>query len=78
MTGEELIKGYKSDDHIWNNRKKALRNSMGCSEYWYYDEYAICRTFSEEEILGMSEKEIDNLVRLANSISEVLLLKLLK
>lgn len=72
MTGEELIKGYKSDNRIWNNRKKAPRNIMGCSEYWYYDEYAIYHTFSEEEILGMSEKEIDNLLRLANSIGEAL------
>ena len=72
MTGEELIKGYKSDDRIWNNGKKTLRNSIGCFEYWYYDEYAICNTFSEEEILGMSEKEIDNLLRLANSIGEAL------
>ena len=54
MTGEELIKGYKSDNRIWNNGKKTPRNSMGCSEYWYYDEYAIYHTFSEEEILGMS------------------------
>lgn len=68
MTGEELIKGYKSDDRIWNNGKRAPRSS----EYWYYEEYAICRTFSEEEILGMTEKEIDNLLKLANSIGEAL------
>ena len=72
MTGEELIKGYKSDNRIWNNGKKASRNSMGCSEYWYYDESAVCNTFAEEELLGMSEKEIDNLLRLANSIGEAL------
>ena len=72
MTGEELIKGYKSDDRIWNKGGKAPINSMGCSEYWYYDEYAIYNTFSEEEILRMSEKEIDNLLRLANSIGEAL------
>ena len=72
MTGEELIKNYKSDNRIWNKREKTPCNSMGCSEYWYYDEYAICNTFSEEEILGMSEKEIDNLLRLANSIGEAL------
>ena len=72
MTGKELIENYKSDNRIWNKGEKAPRNSMGCSEYWYYDEYAICRTFSEEEILGMSEKEIDNLLRLANSIGEAL------
>lgn len=72
MTGEELIEDYKRDDRIWNNGKKAPRNLMGCSEYWYYDEYAIYHTFSEEEILGMTEKEIDNLLRLANSIGEAL------
>ena len=72
MTGEELIKGYKSDNRIWNKGEKTPCNSMGCSEYWYYDEYAICRTFSEEELLVMSVKEIDNLLRLANSIGEAL------
>lgn len=72
MKGKELIEGYKSDNRIWNNGKKTPRNSMGCSEYWYYDEYAIYNTFSEEEILNMSEREIELLTRLGSKMSEAL------
>ena len=44
------------------------KNSMGCSENWYNAYYAIKETFSIEEIESMSDKEIENLVRLANEI----------
>lgn len=44
------------------------RNRMGCSENWYNAYYAIKETFSIDEIQSMSDKEIDNLVKLANEI----------
>lgn len=44
------------------------RNKMGCSENWYNAYYAIKETFSIEEIQSMSDKEVENLVRLADEI----------
>ena len=72
MTGKELIEEYKKPEMIWNSGNKAPRNSMGCSEYWYYPEYSICKTFEEYEIRNMSEKEIDHLLKLAGTIGEAL------
>lgn len=46
------------------------RNSMGCSENWYNAYWAIQNTFTREEIKKMSDVEVDNLVRLAESIGE--------
>ena len=46
------------------------RNSMGCDENWYNSYFAIKETFSIEEINSMSDKEIENLVRLGDSMSE--------
>lgn len=48
------------------------RNSMWCSENWYNSYYAIKETFSIDEILSMSDKEIENLVKLAIKISDAL------
>lgn len=44
------------------------KNKMGCSENWYNVYYAIKETFSIEEIQSMSDKEIENLLRLADKI----------
>lgn len=44
------------------------RNKMGCSENWYNPYYAIKQTFSLEEIQSMTDREIENLVRLADEI----------
>lgn len=44
------------------------RNKMGCSENWYNPYYAIKQTFALEEIQNMSDKEVENLVRLADEI----------
>lgn len=49
-----------------------VRNIMGCSENWYNAYYAIKETFSIEEIKTMSNTEIENLVRLADTIGEAL------
>lgn len=48
------------------------RNRMGCSENWYNAYYAIKETFSFEEIQSMTDKEIENLVRLADEIGMAL------
>ena len=67
MTAKELIDRYKSLD--WSN---PAHNSMGCSENWYDSYYAICDTFSQEELLVMEEKEIDDLIKLADRMAEAL------
>ena len=64
MTKEEIINGIK------NLKLTNARNSMGCSENWYNSYYAIKMTFSMEEIENMSEKELNNLVKLGNAISD--------
>lgn len=66
MAGKELIEDYKATQ--WTN----ARNSMGCSENWYNEVFAIYNTFSEEEILNMSEREIELLMRLGLKMSEAL------
>lgn len=48
------------------------RNRMGCSENWYNAYYAIKETFSIDEIQSMSDKEINNLVKLADEIGMAL------
>ena len=65
MTAKELIDQFKSID--WSNPQ---HNLMGCSENWYNAYYAICKTFSEEELLKMEEKEVDDLIRLADRMGE--------
>ena len=46
------------------------RNIMGCSENWYNPYHAIYATFSREEVLAMSNDEVEHLVRLADRIGE--------
>lgn len=64
MTKEELLKKIEDYEETKN------LNRMGCSENWYDPVYAIKRTFTLDEIKKMSEKEINNLIKLANNISE--------
>jgi len=64
MTKEEIINGIK------NVGTTTARNSMGCSENWYNYFYAIKMTFTMEEIETMSEKELNNLIKLADNIAE--------
>ena len=59
-------------EYINNPITTTARNSMGCSENWYNSYYAIKETFSVEEIQSMSNKEIENLVKLADEIAEAL------
>ena len=46
------------------------RNRMGCSENWYDPYYAMKETFTREQIENMLESEIQNLLKLAQNISE--------
>ena len=48
------------------------RNSMGCSENWYNPYYAMKETFTKEEIENMSDKEINNLIKLAENIMDAI------
>ena len=45
---------------------------MGCDENWYNSYYAIKETFPIDEIKSMSDKEVENLVKLGDSMSEAL------
>lgn len=64
MTGKELL------EKIHEIKPTTARNMMGCSENWYNFYFAVSQTFTEAEILGMSETEIANLEKLANNIQE--------
>ena len=63
MTEKEKLMDYINNPVTTNER-----NRMGCSENWYNPYYAIKQTFSPEEIQNMTDKEVDNLVRLADEI----------
>ena len=67
MTAEELL--TKCNEAL-EKASQAARNRMGCSENWYNPYYAIACTFSKQEISEFTPKEIDNLIRLGESISE--------
>lgn len=64
MTKEQILNQIKSYEPI------AARNSMGCSENWYNPFYAMKMTFDEETLDNMSEVELNNLMKLAENISE--------
>lgn len=64
MTRDELLKGIKDLKTV------NARNSMGCSENWYNFFYAMRETFTEKEISGMNEREIEYLYRLADNIQD--------
>ncbi len=57
-------------EYISNPVLTTARNSMSCDENWYNPYFAIKETFSIEEINSMSDKEVETLVRLGNSMSE--------
>ena len=67
MTEKEKILEY-----IKKPALTTARNSMGCDENSYNSYFAIKETFSIEEINSMSDKEVANLVRLGDSMSEAL------
>lgn len=64
MTKEELLK--EIDEYKPTHDK----NIMGCSENWYNPCYAIGRVFTKEELKEMSDREINNLYKLADTLSD--------
>ena len=50
----------------------AASNSMCGSDNWYNPDYAMKETFTKEEIENMTDKEIDNLIKLAENIMDAL------
>ena len=66
MTKEEIINNIKNTSLVGTS----ARNSMGCSENWYNVYFSIKMTFSMDEIENMSENELNNLVKLGNTIAE--------
>ena len=57
---------------LYNSAAGASYQYSSDNESWYDSYYAIKETFSVEEIKSMSEKEVDNLVHLANNIADAL------
>lgn len=64
MSKDEIIK------QILEAKEVGYRNCMGCNESWYDPYYAIKQTFSIEEIEQMSDREIENLIKLAQNLEE--------
>lgn len=67
MSKEEILENIK------NVQSTNAMNLMGCNESWYnayYAYYAIKKTFSMDEIEQMSEKELNDLVRLAEALGD--------
>lgn len=46
------------------------RNSMGVSESYYNPHYLVGKCFTKDELLNMSDSEINNLIKLADYASE--------
>ena len=67
MTEKEKLLEYINKPMVTD-----ARNRMGCSENWYNAYYAIKETFSIDEIIRMTDKEVENLVKLADEIGMAL------
>jgi len=65
MNKDEII------NEIINCKLISGHNIMGASESWYNPYYAIKQTFTEDEIKNMSLNELNNLIKLADKLSEV-------
>ena len=65
MNSKELIEEFEKIENKDNGR-----NIMGCDENWYNPIWAIGQTFTKQEIEQMTEKEINNLIKLGDNISE--------
>lgn len=64
MNKQELL------EYMNNPKPISGVNIMGCSESWYDPYYAIYQTFTSDEVSAMSEREVTNLLKLAQNISE--------
>lgn len=65
MKKEEILTNIK------NIKPREGHNSMGASENWYNPYYMISECFPFEELENMQEKELQNLVKLAELASDV-------
>ena len=72
LRGDIMTEKEKLIEYINKPVLTDARNRMGCSENWYNAYYAIKETFSINEIQSMSDKEINNLVKLADEIGMAL------
>jgi len=66
MSKAEILKKVR------NRVETTAVNRMGCSEDWYDPFYAMKEVFGIEELEDMSEKELNDLVRLGGGISAAL------
>lgn len=72
LRGDIMTEKEKLIEYINKPVLTDARNRMGCSENWYNAYYAIKETFSIDEIQSMSDKEINNLVKLADEVGMAL------
>lgn len=72
LRGDIMTEKEKLIEYINKPALTDARNRMGCSENWYNAYYAIKETFSIDEIQSMNDKEINNLVKLADEVGMAL------
>ena len=65
QTKDDILESVRETRGEASNR----RNLMGASEDFYDPDYAIGQTFTDEELEGMTEKELNNLEKLAMVLS---------
>lgn len=56
--------------YLNNPKPTNMYNSKKCSGNWYDSYFAMMKTFSKDEILHMSDSEIEHLLKLADNIQE--------
>lgn len=61
-------------NRYYNNTAKVAegKNRMGCSKCWYDPYYAISQTFTADEVDKIDDKELEDLIKLAEEIQEAL------
>ena len=68
MTKEKIIKNIA--DCFDKEKSNKARNSMGVSESFYNPYYLTGKCFTTEELVVMSEMELNNLIKLADYASD--------
>jgi hypothetical protein len=69
MTKEEILQ--RIADCFDKEKSNKARNSMGVSESFYNPYYLTGKCFTTEELVAMSEAELNNLIKLADYASDV-------
>ena len=67
MKKEDILQNIKS---CFEQKQSNSSNSMGVSESYYNPYYLTGKCFKEEELLKFSQKELNNLIKLADFASE--------